>query len=70
MIEGVLIMITLVNKLKKKKFVADKVRSVLGVFKGVEYEYEISFCKLALVLERYSNAPISRNIKLTPIIEQ
>ena len=35
----------------EKKIVANKVRLVLGVFKGVEYEYEISFCKLALVLE-------------------
>ena len=40
-------MITLVNTI----FLAGKVRLVSGVFKGAESESDISFFKLALVLE-------------------
>ena len=36
---------------KKKDFVDDKTWLVLGVLKGVESNYAISFCKLVIVLE-------------------
>ena len=36
---------------KKKNFVDDKIWLVLGVLKGVESNYAISFCKLVIVLE-------------------